>query len=302
MDREKITLENVDNYGSLDPFELLYRVGIYGHTGVGLKDGDVPVGLMLLNHSGDTLFIEWMCIADGYRRRGLGEELLELAYSMALSCGLSEVSALTSGYRGRQQFCPIERGYLMDRYFEKPAYYAPEWRLTLSNIKKSKRLSEVKPVGEFALLSHFSTAERTKLFEKLGADPDVSRLYPIQRDSLIIDRDISVICRENGTLSGAAVFAAVGEDIYLASFFAVKKQTAEMLFSAALQAVFKKYPEDATVNICFKDEGYEDIYEALFGAGVRVSALVADPKAFLADRMYESANYNFIDAMISMVA
>ena len=305
MKREKITLENMDFYGGLDPFELLPRVGLYGHTGVGLREGDTPVGVLILDHEKDTLFIEWMYIAGGYRCRGLGEELLELSYSLALSCGLTEVSALIPGYRGRQQICPIERGYLMDRYLDKTVSYAPEWRLTLMDIGRSKRVSDAiksEASGEFATLASFSAGDRHRVIDMLKDDPDVSMLYPIQKDSLIIDDDISVLCRENKKLAGAAIFATAGDDIYLIAFTAVKKNAAEAVLLKALQAANKKYPKDTTINICFKEEGYEDVYEALLGAGIGVSALVADPKAFLADQLYESANYDFIDAMISGVA
>ncbi len=300
MEREKITYGNIDFYAKLDPFELLYRSGLYGHTGVGLKGADGPAGVILLNHIENTLYIEWLYIEEEYRGCGYGEELLKLAYSLALSFGCERVSALCPEYRGRKNVCPIEQGYLMDHFFEEKVSYAPWWNLSLSEVRRTMRIREVPDLTgpyDVEFLGKHPASELKKLMDAMVSTEDAIYLYPPAGVIKTLDPDISCICRQNNKLVGAVTYTVRGDTIYLTSFFAVRKDVAWMLLVRSLQAAAKKYSMDATLNISFLEGGYEDVYGEYFGAGTEVTALVADPKMFLADMMQASLQYDFIEAL-----
>ena len=114
----------MDYFLGLDPFEILEgarneKISCIGAVAQEAKKGSVPVGLMIYDTSGKDLTVLWLFVAPPYRRKGIGEQLLQAAFLQAKKKQQDEVRVImkSSNPFGWDSICDGASEYLKRHLF-----------------------------------------------------------------------------------------------------------------------------------------------------------------------------------------
>lgn len=114
--------KQLESFKELDPFEFCKRTDISMTLQLGalfeaeddpdgLREGNLPAGLLLGTKKEDSLILIWLFVDPARRRKGYGEALLSEAFNEAEREGLKQVTALFPTEYGRELICKGEREY-----------------------------------------------------------------------------------------------------------------------------------------------------------------------------------------------
>ena len=279
-----------------DPFEMLNRLMLPGHHAlVAVEqngDEDLYLGILIFVRVRDAMMVEWIWVEPVVRDRGIGEELIRAAFTVAHGFGLSKLHAYIPRLYGRESVCPRDVSFAK-RYFGEDEREVPgEWSRSLKNLtvslKSLKRTFEedkerlknvvIEPLRQEA-------GRMNAILQSLEETKAVESLYPLSDKRELIETRISMVVASGDAGkggSGCAIWQEAGEkDLFLSGFGATDHGLFRKLFLASLLQIMKDYTADTTIHVQLWTEDYADIMRETFGENGGALFLTGDVESFL---------------------
>jgi GNAT superfamily N-acetyltransferase len=251
----RISKAQIPFFEEMDPFYILERTTLPEYfayaaaiPGSG-RDEDIPVGLLVGSLSEDTLYVNWLYVAAGFRGEGVGETLLVQAIRTAREAGIGNVTACFDSRSERDEICFQEEGYFKERDFTEWIPLADEWESCVELILK--RCSEnantrMKPEA----FRDLPEEDQMDIIRECKDTPEGLRFPPYSTDN--IDPDISFYSEYKGN-GVAVIFAGMENAVFPLFLSDTNSKEKDALLIAAANAIKKKYGPD-TLVIMRKDE------------------------------------------------
>lgn len=251
----RISKAQIPFFEELDPFFMLERTVLpeyFAYTaaipGSG-KDEDLPVGLLVGSLSWDTMYVNWLFVAEGYRGEGVGEMLLVQAIKSAGEADISNVIACFDSRSDRDEICFQEEEYFKEREFLEWVPLADEWESYAKLILErcSKNPDDKMKLESF---SELPEEDRNDIIRECLGTPEGLKLVPYSMEN--IDPDICFYSEYKG--KGVAIIFAGAENAVFPLFLSdTNDKEKDALLIAAATAIKKKYGPE-TLVIMQKEE------------------------------------------------
>ena len=262
----KIEKSEISFLEKLDPLFILERIILPEYfamaaaiPGIGSEE-DTPVGLIVGHLSQDTVYVDWLCVAEGYRGEGIGEKLLVRTIEAAKNAGSSSVIACFDSRVDREELCAHEEIYFKERDFSGWTPLEDEWEILTGALLKN--CSEGADDGmRMEPLTDYPEQERQEILKECLESPEGARFIPYTLD--MIDSDISFFSEYKG--KGIAALFSGHENVVFPLFLSDTADRAKAaLIKAAAGAIKKKYGPDSRV-ILKKDSHTSTFPQWIFG-------------------------------------
>ena len=256
----------------MDPFLMLERLDIPGYFALAASKTDaagaqeLPAGLLLAVMKADRLVIEWIYVRKEFRMRGIGDGLMQAAFTVARQNGIRQVSAYVNEEWGRELVCPNE-GLFLDAYgFTEKQPLAGERLTSIRELSEQlPRTNVTASRGIMVPLQQLTRTQEEDALASLCALPQAQMLYPPVKGKALLDDELSVLLKSRGEVCGGLLIQCIARTryeliggkltqtkeqvLYPVYLCAETDDEAYMLFDAALQAAVKKYSKDTEVHI-----------------------------------------------------
>ena len=180
----------------------------YGLISVDMKT-HLPCALLIYSAArGDHLDIEWLYVYEDYRGEGLGEELMDAAFQLGKSSGLSYVCVRLEGELNTKKNADLVRDYLMNYGFDAGMPEKGDWELTFSDFEASpfyRRVGDNPDAKTCAAFGERETRQYLKQnYEKLKDAP----FYDFNKALAVYDPELSIVVVKNGEVKGILLTTA----------------------------------------------------------------------------------------------
>ncbi|MBR1861727.1 MAG: GNAT family N-acetyltransferase [Lachnospiraceae bacterium] len=292
--------KDIKGLTDLDPFSIIKYLDLPGRFCIAAfidEEDEEPCGIMILSDNGKDLTIEWLCVKEELRGRGIGENLLAGAYRIAAAKGYEKIGAAMPKFAERTDYCPEEEAFLNARYFEEYEDES-EWHLKLLSILKKNTvrgiLEKCRESDEYFTFSQIPARRRMTVLESLDSEPKTAALYKLSANPERVD-GISSVCVINGKLTGAAVFEEKEGNLYLTALYGPVKKQIPFLFAKALDAAGEQYPGDE-VHIIIRSGDYEEELTGILGKPVPTGVRYAQTGSFFEEEEIPVDEPDFYEA------
>lgn len=232
---------------------------------------DIPLGLMICSTQAHRLVIDWLCVSAAHRMKGIGEQLLLEAFTIAKNAGFGVVAAYIDEAYGRRQICGNQEQYFKERSFGSEHPLGGEWIMDLRTLAaqpffhQKKNHQTTGHIPQVLPLRRMSVTMIRDAVLDLQARPHTATLYDMDGLADHFDPDLSFFLLDEGVLSGGFLVQCIGRDavtmtessLYPVLLHAGTEQNIRALLFASLQAAAAKYDMDTDVHVVLTDRFYE---------------------------------------------
>lgn len=244
----KIDKAQISFFEKMDPFFMLERIVLpeyfaYAAAIPGTGDEeDFPVGLLVGSLSEDTVYVNWLYVAEGYRGEGIGEMLLVEVIEGAKKAGIDFVTACFDARQDRDEICLHEELYFKERDFSEWIPLADEWETGVSLMQKRGGKADDKI--DLEAFSAFSADDQNEILSECLTSPEGLRLIPYSTDH--IDPDICIYAGYKGK-TAYVLFAGSENTVYPLFLSDTEEKVKDALLITAAAAIKKKYGSNTRI-------------------------------------------------------
>ena len=281
----RLTKEQREFFLGMDPFYMMERLEFPGSFALAALETDettntdLPVGLMICSTGKDRLVIEWLFVSPEHRMKGVGEQLVLAALEAAENGSLKTVCAYMNRTDQRERICSGEEQYFMERLFGEKQALPGEWVTDIRTIAANPYFKRKKETNDqICFLRYLSGAKRSEYITALAAS--VPMLYPVDKNSALLDPDISLFLFQDEKLCGGFLAQCVTTPVYEVSkgrilqtgerqtlypvlFRAASEKVAGALLLATVGAAQRKYEPDTAVHVILRDSNLAILMEKM---------------------------------------
>lgn len=281
----RLTKKDRELFLDMDPLLMMERLEFPGAFALAAvmeqkeTDEDIPAGLVICLDTGESIIVQWLCVAVKYRKQGVGEHLLAAVYNVAAQSGYTTVCAYINTQYGRELICTGEETYLRDRLFTETRTLAGEWVTDIRSLQNISILNgraeaeKVKVIPLRALLP----GERREALRLLSGRKYAASLYPVADNLKYLDMDVSFLLYEGNVLSGGLLIQNAEridmqleggmlrdytENVLYPVYICVESAVGvKALLTAILKAAGAKYAADSEIHILMNEGHYAPLME-----------------------------------------
>lgn len=284
----RLTEKDRELFLDMDPLLMMERLEFPGAFAMAaVMEGednkeDTPVGLIICIDTGKSIVVQWLCVAAGYRKKGVGEHLLAAVFDAAVKTGYATVCAYINEEYGRGLICQGEERYLHDRLFIETKPLAGEWVTDINTLKNIAVLTNKKPeAGNIRVvpLRALLPGDRRSALCVLSHKKYMASLYTIDDKFEYLDLDVSCLLYDGDELSGGLLVQRVRRINAQLQGDNVKKYIENVLYpvcmcigsasgikallATVIEAAANKYSGDSEVHVLMNKGYYAPLMERI---------------------------------------
>ena len=197
-----------------DPLDRLDLAALPGTVVLGAvnmedeKDPE-PAGLLIATEQEDRYILEWLAVSPHYRNQKVGEELLDMVFSISAKAGLPFFSV-----RCTREIINNGDGYFKTSCFEKEEETGRAYRLPMKEFFQAKSLPDKEDDSVVFSVKDLKAAERDRIRDYVEK---TRRLQSLSFRPLKItdaDQELSSVWLEDGRIHGVLFLLSCGKRHY----------------------------------------------------------------------------------------
>lgn len=280
----RLSADDMGYFRYLDPYEKACFLNMpYGFAiGVLWDDEEklVPAGLMIGTACEEMLTIEWIAVDPDYRYQGVGEELVVLAYKMAVSGNIPLVGAVMLSNFKRESLTEGADGYFEQRLFTKKEEIWDDLYCDLSDLPESGSKKEDDAESAFSSFENLTGQEVAKRLEKLLMIDNAVYTFPPDGFEKSLDRDICLFSEKDKKITAALLVSRMGDDLMPVYFYAKNPESGDSLINEAIARARQKYGDERGVFITMRQRKTAELLQRMLMPSEKAELLTADVSEF----------------------
>lgn len=282
----RLTKKDRELFLDMDPLYMMDRLELPGAFALAAvveqkeTGEELPAGLAICMDTGNSMIVQWLCVAVKYRKQGIGEGLLAAVFDAAVQLKYSSVCAYINTEYGRDIICPEEEKYLRDRLFTETRPLAGEWITNIRSLRDVILTGSAKTANAKVIpLKALPLGQRRDALHLLSKKKYMASLYSVEDNMQYLDMDISCLLYENGELTGGLLVQSVERVatqlcggtvqkymenvIYPICMCIESSKGIKALLTTVLEEAVEKYNADSEVHIWMNKGYYAPLMERI---------------------------------------
>ncbi len=197
-----------------DPLDRLDMAALPGTVVLGAvnmedKKDPEPAGLLIATEQEDRYILEWLAVSPYYRNQKVGEELLDMVFSVSAKAGLPFFSA-----RCTREIINTGDDYFKTSCFEIEEETGRAYRLPIKNFFQAKNLPYKEDDSVVFSIKDLKAAERDRVMDYVGTARRRQLLSSRPLKITDADQELSSVWIEDGEVHGALFILSRGKRHY----------------------------------------------------------------------------------------
>ena len=282
----RLTKQDAVYFKELDPFEKLELLSMpYGFALGVVEDNDedlIPTGLLIGTASEEMITIEWMVIEPTHQYQGLGEELLDTVFRMAVAGNIPTVAATLLPEYEKEVFAKGAKSYFEERLFTKTQETGADAFYQVIDFLETDLCEKGKANPAIRSLSEMTKAETKECLDKLSANEVALYTFPLDGFTNVLDKDLCFVAANGNSIDGAIMIEDTGDCLIPVYFYSKNEELTDDLIAKAINAAAEKHGKSYSVFFMMKQPETVPLAKKLFGPQEKGELALASVKDYLA--------------------